>query len=272
VRDAEIRRARTKPTESLTAYDLYLRALPAYFGPTELDYRRTQALLGEAVSGDPEYAEALGTLTDSVALGTLQGFQESWVRGVDRSCQLAERALAAGPDNSTCVVSAAFAYGVLSYQFDGALELANRAVMLHPNSVLVRHRAAAVYVVCGESDKAIVQCEAACRMNPLDTRKAASSTFGTLSAALYFAQRFDESIKAGRRALASTPTNNTARKFVAISLAQLGRGGEARAEIAELIKHQPDASLAVFRLQGFRHKWMQELHVEGLRQAGLREE
>jgi TolB-like protein/tetratricopeptide (TPR) repeat protein len=272
VQDAEIRRARAKPTENLTAYDLYLRALPAYFGPTELDYRRTQALLGEAVSGDPEYAEALGTLTDSVALGTLQGFQESWVRGVDRSCQLAERALAAGPDNSTCVVSAAFAYGVLSYQFDGALELANRAVMLHPNSVLVRHRAAAVYVVCGESDKAIVQCEAACRMNPLDTRKAASSTFGTLSAALYFAQRFDESIKAGRRALASTPTNNTARKFVAISLAQLGRGGEARAEIAELIKHQPDASLAVFRLQGFRHKWMQELHVEGLRQAGLREE
>jgi adenylate cyclase len=29
VRDAEIRRARAKPTESLTAYDLYLRALPA---------------------------------------------------------------------------------------------------------------------------------------------------------------------------------------------------------------------------------------------------
>jgi adenylate cyclase len=272
VQDAEIRRARAKPTESLTAYDLYLRALPSYFGQTEMDYMRTQDLLGKALTGDPEYAEALGTLTDSVAVGTLQGFQGSWARGVDQACQLAERALAAGPDNSTCVVSAAFAYGVLSYRFDGALELANRAVMLHPNSVLVRHRSAAVYVVCGESDKAIAQCEAACRMNPLDTRKAASSTFGTLSAALYFTQRFEESIKAGRRALTFAPKNNTARKFVAISLAQLGRDGEARAEIAELIKHQPDASLAAFRLQGFRHKWMQELHVEGLRKAGLRED
>jgi Flp pilus assembly protein TadD len=144
--------------------------------------------------------------------------------------------------------------------------------MLHPNSVLVRHRAAAVYVVCGESDKAIAQCEAACRMNPLDTRKAASSTFGTLAAAHYFAQRFEESIKAGRRALTFSPKNNTARKFVAISLAQLGRAGEARAEIAELIKRQPDASLAMFRLQGFRHKWMHELHLDGLRKAGLREE
>jgi adenylate cyclase len=272
VQDAEIRRARDKPTGSLAAYDLYLRALPVYFGQTEVDYRRAQVLLGTALEADPEYAEVLGTLTDSVASGTLQGWQESWARGVDQSCQLAERALAAGPDNSTCVVSAAFTYGVLSYRFKDALELANRALMLHPNSVLVRHRAAAVYVVCGESDKAIVQCEAACRMNPLDSRKAATATFATLSAALYFAQRFEESIQAGKRALTFTPRNNTARKFVATSLAQLGRAAEARAEIAELIKHQPDASLALFRLQGFHHRWMHELHLDGLRKAGLREE
>ncbi len=72
--------------------------------------------------------------------------------------------------------------------------------------------------------------------------------------------------------MAFAPKANTARKYVAISLAQLGRIDEARAEIAELIKHQPDASLALFQLQGFRHKWMQELHLEGLRKAGLREE
>ncbi|HJZ45447.1 MAG TPA: BTAD domain-containing putative transcriptional regulator, partial [Hyphomicrobiaceae bacterium] len=271
VRDAEIRRARAKPTDSLTAYDLYLRALPTYFGQTEVDYRRTQVLLGKALEGNPEYAEALGTLTDSVAGGTLQGWQESWTRGVDEACRLAGRALAAGPDNSTCVVSAAFTYGVLSYRFEEAFELANRAVMLHPNSVLVRHRAAAVYAVCGESDKAIAQCEAACRMNPLDSKKAATATFTTLSCALYFARRYEECIHAGRRALAFAPQSNTARKYVAVSLAQLGRTGEARAEIAELLKHQPDASLSLFQLHSFRHKWMHELHLEGLRKAGLRE-
>ena len=52
----------------------------------------------------------------------------------------------------------------------------------------------------------------------------------------------------------------------------LGRTDEARAEIAELLKHQPGASLADFQQQPFRHKWMQELHMEGLRKAGLREE
>jgi adenylate cyclase len=272
VRDAEIRRARAKPTGSLTAYDFYLRALPAWFGQTEADYKRTQALLGQALQADPEYAEALGTLADSVTNCTMQGWHESWASGVDEACRLADRALATGPDNSTCLASAAFAYGVLTHRFDEAIELANRAVMVHPNSVLVCNRAAAVYTTCGESDKAIARCEAACRMNPLDSKKAATFTYTVLAAALYMALRYDESIRAGRRALLFAPQANIARKYVAISLAQLGRTDEAQIEIAELLKHQPGASLADFRQQPFRHKWMHELHVEGLRKAGLREQ
>jgi TolB-like protein/DNA-binding SARP family transcriptional activator len=272
IQAAEIRRARAKPTESLTAYDLYLRALPAWFGQTEIDYKRTQALLGKAIDADPEYAEALGTLNDSVNTRTIQGWHESWSRGVDEASRLAGRALAAGPDNSTCLASAAFTYGVLAYRFEEAHELADRALMVHPNSVFVCNRAAAVYIVCGEADKAIARCEAACRMNPLDSRKAATSTFSILSGALYLARRYEESIQAGRRALVFAPQSNIARKYVAISLAQLGRTDEAQAEIAELLKHQPNASVALLRLQGFQHKWMHELHLEGLRKAGLREE
>ena len=273
VRDAEIRRARAKPTNSLTAYDFYLRALPAWFGQTDVEYKRTQVLLGKAIDMDPEYAEALGTLTDSVNSRTIQGWHESWSRGVDEAFRLAGRALAAGPDNSTCLASAAFTYGVLSNRFEEALELANQAVMVHPNSVFVRNRAAAVYVKCGESDKAIAQCEAACRMNPLDSRKAATFTFTILSFALYMARRFEESIRAGRRALVLLPQSNIARRYVAISLAQLGRTDEARVEIAELLKHQPGASLAAVQQQAFfRHQWMKELQMEGLRKAGLREE
>jgi adenylate cyclase len=272
VRDAEIRRARAKPTESLTAYDFYLRALVAWFGQTDVEYKRTQLLLGQALDADPEYAEALGTLTDSVNTRTMQGWHESWSRGVDEASRLAGRALAAGPDNSTCLASAAFTYGVMANRFEEGFELADRALIVHPNSVFVRNRAASVYAICGESDKAIAQCEAACRMNPLDSKKAATVTYTTLSFALYMERRYEESVRAGRRALVFAPQSNIARKYVATSLAQLGRTDEARAEIAELIKHQPSASLAGFEQTPFRHKWMKELHMEGLRKAGLREE
>jgi adenylate cyclase len=271
VQDAEIRRARAKPTGSLTAYDFYLRALPAWFGQTEVEYKRTQVLLGKAIDVDPEYAEALGTLTDSVNTRTIQGWHESWSLGVDEASRLAGRALAAGPDNSTCLASAAFTCSVLSNRFEEGLDLANRAVTVHPNSVFVCHRTAAVYGISGESDKAIAQCEAACRMNPLDSKKAATATYTVLSFALYMARRYEEAIRAGRRALVFAPQSNIARKYVATSLAQLGRTDEARAEIAVLLEHQPGASLADFQQQPFRHKWMQELHMEGLRKAGLRE-
>jgi adenylate cyclase len=201
----------------------------------------------------------------------LLGWHESWSGGVDQACRLAGRAVAAAPDNSTCLASAAFTYGVLSRRFDEAFDLANRAVVLHPNSVLVRHRAGAVYVVCGEFDKAIAQCEAASRMNPLASKKAATGTYSLLSCALYFAGRFEECVDAGWRALALAPQNTICRKYVAMSLAQLGRTGEAQAEIAELLKYQTNASLALLGQQGFRHEWMSEMHVEGLRKAGLRE-
>jgi adenylate cyclase len=108
-------------------------------------------------------------------------------------------------------------------------------------------------------------------MNPLDSKKAATVTFSTLSCALYMARRYEESVVAGRRALVFAPQANTARKYVAISLAQLGRTDEARAEIAELLKHQPGASLAVFEQAPFRHKWMKQLLKEGLHKAGLQE-
>jgi TolB-like protein/DNA-binding SARP family transcriptional activator len=271
VQVAEIKRTRTKPTESLTAYDFYLRALPEWFGQTDVEYKRTQLLLGRALDADPEYAEALGTLTDSVNTRTIQGWHESWSRGVDEASRLAGRALAAGPDNSTCLASAAYTYGILTNRFEEAFELANRALVVHPNSVFVCNRAAAAYAICGESDKAIAQCEAACRMNPLDSKKAATFTYSCLSFALYMARRYEESVRAGRRALVFAPQSNIARKYVATSLAQLGRTDEARAEIAELLKHQPGASLAFFEQSPFRHKWMQELHMEGLRKAGLPE-
>jgi tetratricopeptide (TPR) repeat protein len=144
--------------------------------------------------------------------------------------------------------------------------------MLHPNSLLVRNKSASVYVVCGEPDKAVAHCEAARRMNPLDNKKTATGTYTVLSCAHYFARRFEKSLDAGKRALALAPTANTARKYVAASLAQLGRVDEARAQVAELIKYQPNASLAFFRGNSFRFKWMQELHLEGLRKAELRKE
>jgi adenylate cyclase len=271
VRAVEIKRALRKSTDSATAYDLYLRALHALHLQTEEGIKRAEALLCQAIELDPDYAEALGTLTDCITTRTMNGWHESVAGGAVEAAEFARRALAAGPDNSTCVASAAFVYATLVGRYDEGLELAERAIRLHPNSIFVRNRAGAVYSTNGKSDKAIAQFEAAQRMNPRDVRSS-TFTFTGISGAHLFARRFDDAIYWGKRSLAVTPAANVARRQVAVALAHLGRLDEARAEIAELLKHQPNASLTRSRHSSFRHDWMHELYLEGLRKAGLREE
>jgi adenylate cyclase len=271
ITSVEITRARAKPTESLSAYDLYLRALPDYYGLGKEGNIRAEVSLRKAIELDPGYAEALGLLTDSITIRTMNGWHESVVRGRDDACEFARRALAAGPDNSTCIASAAFAYAALGRRFEEALELADRAIRLHPNSVFVRNRAGGVYVSCGESDKAISEYEAAHRMNPLHSR-ASTFTLTGLAAAHFFARRFEECVHWGRRALPTAPQPNLAHKLVAAALGHLGRIDDARVESAAVIDQDPTASVRRARLSSFRHEWMYELYLEGLRKAGFPEE
>ena len=60
LRGAEIERARRKPTGSLDAYDLYLRAIPHLLTLTAEDNREALRLLEQALALDPNYAVALG--------------------------------------------------------------------------------------------------------------------------------------------------------------------------------------------------------------------
>jgi TolB-like protein len=270
VRAVEIKRARAKPTENLSAYDLYLRALPDYHAQSEQGVKRAEGLLRKAIELDPEYPEALSTLADCLTSRTMNGWHESVTRGGTEACEFARRALAAGPDNSTCIACAAFAYANLARRHEEALGLAERAVELHPNSAFVRNRTGAVYGSSGESDKAIAQYEAAMRINPRDT-KASTFTFTGIAGAHFYARRFEECIHWGRRAIAIVSVANIARRQVAAALAHLGHIEEAHAEIAELLRHQPNASLARSRLSSLRYEWMYDLYLDGLRIAGLPE-
>ena len=82
VQAAEIRRARAKPTDSLTAYDLYLRALPAYFGQTESRVQRTPSVVGQGHRAGPRVCRGSGHPDRQRRQSHIQGWHESWTRGV----------------------------------------------------------------------------------------------------------------------------------------------------------------------------------------------
>ena len=275
VRAIEIRRARAKPPESLTAYDLYLRALWAYHGQTEVEYirRRIQAHRGVVGRGHRVTPTTPRPWAPSPTASPLAPYMAGTRAGRAERTRPASLPVALSRQDPTTAHALRARRSPTPFCRTGSMRrsISQTGGRAASEFRFVRNRAAAVYIVCGESDQAIAQCETARRMNPLDDQECGHHHLhGPLVRTVPCAP-LRESIQAGKRALVITPQINTARKYVAISLAQLGRIDEARAEIAELLKHQPDASRALFQLQRLRHDWMSELEMEGLRKAGLPE-
>jgi adenylate cyclase len=270
VRAVEIKRSLAKPTSALNAYEGYLRALPYYYSQSREGLAHAEDLLQRAVEFDPDYAEALGTLADVMTSRIANGWHASRKHEIDDVCEAASRALAAGPNNSTCIAAAAYAFAVLARRFEEAEQLAERAIAVHPNSTFVRNRAGAVYSNSGESDKAIAQITTALRMNPLDNITS-TFTFTVGAVAHFFARRFEESLYWGRRATAITPQARIPLWCAAAALGHLGRLEEAHAEIDRILELHPAATLARARIASFRHDWMYDLYLDGLRKAGLPE-
>ena len=97
LRLAEIERSQRKPTESLDAYDLYLRALPATTVYTQAGFKEAEALLRRAVALDPTYADALAALAECLVRMTLNGWVANKEASTAEACDLAGRAVAADP-------------------------------------------------------------------------------------------------------------------------------------------------------------------------------
>lgn len=269
VRHAEIERARRKPTADLGAYDLYLRALPLLFAYTRATFVEGEALLRAAIKRDSAYSDALAALADCVGRMALNGWTSDRDAAFAESCALAGRAVAADPENPTTLATAAWASAMFAGGFDQALDLAGRALELHPNSHAIRSYCGWVYAYAGESNRAIEQFNEARRLSPVDAR----GYFPLLGIATshYFARRFDVTLQTTRRILSEVPEHNIARRYMAAALAHMGNAPEAADAMRDLLARQPDYSLAAARGSRFRHIWMLDLWLDGLRKAGLPE-
>jgi TolB-like protein/DNA-binding winged helix-turn-helix (wHTH) protein/cytochrome c-type biogenesis protein CcmH/NrfG len=271
IRLVEIERVKAKPTDSLDAYDLYLRALPEIFALTEESLLRAEALLRRALTLDPQYSDALAALADcrgrqwhtgGVPFETIPALQREAV-------DLARRAIAADPNNGPALAVGAYVLAVSGGQFEEAQELGARAVRVQPNSDYVLALCGQVLVHSGDSEAAIGFFEQARRLNPFDPR--GYITLNGIAMAHFHAERMEQAEHWSRRALAERPTWHVARRYHAAALAYLGRVEEARAEIAALLVMQPNSSLTRSRTARFRFSTMSELYLDGLKKAGLPE-
>jgi adenylate cyclase len=230
---AEIRRSRGRPTDDLTAYDLYLRALPTLFSDTVEEVAAALGLLDQAIARDPNYGPALAAaaycyvqLSDDRVTDDPERSRRT---GIDR----ARHAIAVAPEDPITIAHAAMALALLGEDISTMIGLLDRALALNPSFARGWYLSARLKFRIGDADAAIERVETSLRLNP----RAPLGTPALLLGAAYFRKKqFDRALPLLLTAVQERPMSLLAHTTLAACYGQLRRSAEAR-EIMDRERH-----------------------------------
>jgi TolB-like protein/class 3 adenylate cyclase/tetratricopeptide (TPR) repeat protein len=273
LRLSEIERAIRKPTESLDAYDLYLRALAQVHKYTAEGTRSAIALLMRALANDPFYAPVAAM----IGWCRLLQKRESWGPVSDAEAaeglSLARRAVEAGKNDPDALWMGGYVIAVFAGERDTATSAIDRALTLNPNSAYAWGAKGWVLSFGNQWGPAIEALQRAMRLSPLDPL---GYTFaGGLALAYVAGGQYEKATEWADRSLREQPRYSIAIRIKMVSFAHLGRFEDARYWLGRLLELQPELTIAGWRASYGATFFAPELlavYVEGLRKAGLPKE
>src|SRR4030095_9168488 len=134
LRHAEIERARRKPTESVDAYDLFLRAVALNATRRKEDNKEALRLLYRAVEIDPRYAAAYAL----AGYCYVRQYAQCWVSPSDPAMaegnRVARLAAEYGQDDPEALWMAGVTMSIIAGDPEDGLALIDRSLALNPNS------------------------------------------------------------------------------------------------------------------------------------------
>jgi len=209
LRAAEIQRSSQRPTQDLTAYDLYLRALPEKASFEKDRIRRALELLGQAIERYPRYGQALAEAAHCHHQLLDAGDDETH-RGL--AVDFARRALQAAPEDPEVLAVAAFVLGIRGEELDVAVSLVDRALALNPSFALGWHWSGVLRVIAGRPDLALEHFETFLRLSP---RERPSVHLTGIGMALFMNRRFEDAAAKLLGSLERVPNFTISLRFLA---------------------------------------------------------
>jgi TolB-like protein len=267
---AEIDRAKRKPTESLDAYDYYLRGMANFHQRTREAVGEALPLFHKATELDPDFASAYGIAAWCHFWRKINGWMTDPADETAEGARLARRAVELGANDAVALTRGGHALGHFGGDLDGCIALLDRALVLNPNLSAAWYLSGFQRIARGEHDDAIERIAHAMRLSPLDPEMVRMQA-GTAMAHL-FAGRFDDASSWAEKALRDLPGFLLAAGIVAASHALAGRTDEARQALRHLRGLDPE--LRISNLKDWvllRRPEDLAVFTEGLRKAGLPE-
>jgi TolB-like protein len=265
---AEIERAKRKPTESLDAYDYFLRGL-AYFHRDERQANlEALQMFGKAIELDPDFATAYGMAAWCYNQQLRNGWLKDLVRGRAETRRLALRAAELGREDAFALSTAGSSLAQVLQELDAGIALIDRACEINPNLAIAWSSSAWARNYRGEPDIAIAHAAHAMRLSPLDPL--AHYMDAATAFAHFIAGRYDDAVTWAEIALPKHGGYQGTHRVLAASHALAGRLDQAKAAMAGMRALNPDMRIAdLWNLIPWRRPDDARRYAEGLRLAGL---
>jgi len=268
----EIKRAKRKPTENLTAYDYYLRGLAKARQMTVEANRNREALelFCKAIELDRGLACAYGMAAWCYVLRKARGWMVEPVQERAEATRLARKAVYLGGDDPVALSMGGYALAFVAQEFDDAAAFMDRGLAVSPNLAQAWTLSGWLRVWRGEPDLALEHVARAMRLSPLDPSM--YSMQGAMAYAHFLASRYDMASSCAEKAIRDHRTFLLTICISAASKALAGQLEPAQKAVARALELNPDLRASNLRdLAPFRRAEDFATFAKGLRKAGLPE-
>jgi TolB-like protein len=263
IESAEIHRVAARPTTDLTAYDLYLRALPHIYSWERERVLTAMTLLQQARERDPQFALALAYGAWCHGQLSNNGWSRYADADVEAALTLADRAYAADPDDAVVAGCVALMRGFFGRDIGACIALIDGALARTPSFAAGWQWSGFLRLFAGEPELAIAHFRQSLRLSPGHDRWNGACWVG-IGMGRFFQGTFAEAASLLERAVDEAPTLASGYRFLAASYAHLGRWDAARHVVERLQRLTPQPGVQRFV---FRDPEMRRLYAEGLAQA-----
>jgi adenylate cyclase len=256
---AETARSTSRPTNDLTAYDLYLRAYAIILSSRQ--FAEALRLMEQAIARDPRYGPALAWAAVCCSVLLRENRTDDRAGSRLKGADFARRALEVAGDDPGVLAHAAQALTYFGEDIDAMMALVDRALALNPNYARGWHISGILRMNAGQLDIAIAHAEAAMRLSP---RARVGTPFAVIGQSLFLSRRFDEAVPKLLLAIQDDPSYSVPYRVLAACYAHMGRLGDAQ-EIVERLR--AITSVVIPDARYLRKPEHRELFLSGVRLA-----
>ncbi len=272
LRTKEVERARRKPTTSLTAYDLFLRATPPRRDSREQN-EESLRLLYQAIELDPGFSTAYGLAAWCHEIQVVFGWLPRSDVRIKEGLRLANLAVEHGENDPEALWMAGITTAMLSGDYARGSNLIERSLALNPNSARAWWASGLLQTHLGRCEVALDSYARSRRLNPLDT--AGYAYWAAVATTRFHMRDYDAALECAEWALTDWQDSPVALRVKGAICGLQNRLTEGKSCVQRLLAVNPHTTIetvrADFAAQARHNPESYEALLRGLRLSGLPE-